>query len=89
MTCIEKLKELYPGEEWTDERIRAFIGSDCPEDHYIMKEPSWCLKTHDCEKCWNREVVNEDVPFFEYIKLHIRPRDRWCQEWKEAFNSSN
>ena len=27
--------------------------------------------------------------FFEYIKLHVRPRDRWREEWKEAFNSSN
>ena len=74
MTCIEKLKELYPDEEWTDERIRDFIGSDCPEDHYIMKEPSWCLKTHDCEKCWNREVVNEDAPLWKET-VYFRAED--------------
>lgn len=74
MTCVEKLKEIYPEEKWTDERIRAFIGSDCPDDHYIMKEPSWCLKTHDCEKCWNREVHDEDAPWWKEI-IYFRADD--------------
>lgn len=65
MTCIEKLRELHP--DWNDEKVGQYIDNMCPENEFIMISPEWCgaygwekSEKHTCEKCWNREVLDED-----------------------------
>lgn len=58
MTCLEKLKELNPS--WDEEAINNYIKECCPSHMYIAHDPTWCMKTYDCEKCWNRTLQKYD-----------------------------
>lgn len=61
MTCIDRLKELHP--DWDNDRINQYTIDRCPHDQYIAKEPSFCSKIMDCERCWSRDIshIDEDV----------------------------
>lgn len=59
MTCIEKLKRMYP--DWTDDVISAHVADQCPDEHGIMGVPDFCDPYVTCERCWNREIPTEDL----------------------------
>ena len=40
MTCIEKLRELYP--EWDEEKIAFAVKNHCPDSYFIEQEPEQC-----------------------------------------------
>ena len=65
MTCIEKLREIYP--EWGETRIRVYTERHCPHSLYIKDRPIHCgahgwedSDDEDCEKCWQREIDEEE-----------------------------
>ena len=72
MTCIEKLRELHP--DWDDEKVEYYVGHRCPMREYIHQRPINCgahgwedSDDIDCEKCWNREVYEDET----YNKHHL------------------
>ena len=65
MTCIEKLRELHP--DWDDEEVEYYINRWCPSKDYILHKPLSCAAhgwedsdDNDCDKCWNREVYENE-----------------------------
>ena len=58
MTCLEKLRKLNP--DWDETKINKYIEECCPRHMYIAHDPIWCMKTYECEKCWNRTLKEYD-----------------------------
>lgn len=59
MTCLEKLKQMYP--EMDDEGIKTITEEDCPDQYGLMGTPDFCDPYVACEKCWNRQITEEDL----------------------------
>lgn len=65
MTCIEKLRELHP--DWDDNELQYYVDNCCVTREYIMTRPVYCgshgweeSENWTCEKCWNREVYEDE-----------------------------
>lgn len=66
MTCIEKLKELYP--EYGEEDIKYYMLESCPGAFMEVTSPPYCdfRSYSNCERCWNEEY-KEPIPHeFEF-----------------------
>ena len=69
MTCREKLKIEHP----------ALVGSDytggcngCPDDYGYLPKPELCIFSNStCNKCWDREIPEEDEKIDEIGTKHI------------------
>ena len=67
MTCLEKLKQMYP--ELDDEGIKGLVEEQCPNHLGIMGMPDHCDPYVTCDKCWNREIPGtEQEPTTPVIK---------------------
>ena len=80
MTCIEKLRELHP--DWDDEEVEYYINRWCPSKDYILHKPLNCgahgwedSDDDDCEKCWNREVYENEKHNRHNVGLFLTGED--------------
>ncbi len=80
MTCIEKLRELHP--DWDDEKVRHYIDCHCPMSEYIHRRPVGCgahgwedSDDDDCEKCWNREVYEDESCNKHAFEIYLTGED--------------
>lgn len=73
MTCIEKLRELYP--VFSEEDVDNYIFDYCPKTDGIADEPEWCgvnnANLDTCLACWDREVP-EEKPITEEEKVRAQ-----------------
>lgn len=72
MTCIEKLKWLYP--DATDVEITQTMSNFCPSRWGIMPDPAGCTKNGvftTCEDCWNRVIPQTREEHFRDITTQM------------------
>lgn len=73
MTCREKLKADHL--DWDDARVDAGIAKHgCPHYYKYLNAPSWCTCggiERDCEKCWDREIPDEDDDITESVNKEL------------------
>lgn len=80
MTCIDKLRELYP--DWDEEKVRYHVDHNCPHAEYILPRPLGCgahgwedSDDDDCEKCWNRDIPEIVDDFRHESLLYLTSED--------------
>lgn len=94
MTCIDKLREVNP--DWTEEDIEYHISESCPAAQFIAPDASFCTKTFDCKKCWEREAPEDDdnnhkfegMLSGETMRRLIRLRDRLDKDPEDVIKAA-
>lgn len=75
MTCTEKLAADKPC--LTKDELRYIIKEACPDDYGCLQEPRYCKPySNKCERCRNREILEEKEPTVEELLKIIEEKER-------------
>ena len=85
MTCKERLAADKPF--LTEVELGYIIKEACPDDYGYLQEPSYCKPYSDkCERCWNREILEEKEPIVEELLKTIEEKEREIRILKSRLN---
>ena len=85
MTCKEKLAADKPC--LTKDELGYIIKEACPDDYGYLQEPSYCEPySYKCERCWNREILEEKEPTVEELLKMIEEKEREIRILKSRLN---
>lgn len=85
MACTEKLAADKPC--LTKDELRYIIKEACPDDYGHLQEPRYCKPySNKCERCRNREILEEKEPTVEELLKIIEEKEREIRILKSRLN---